>query len=111
MYRLDITQDDLRSFGATNPDDIKINYGTITWTLEDGQAEVTQASPDETFTGGATYTVDGDNISFDWDWAPELPPITMSWRTEGDDLIFDVLGDWDPIIVAWYESHPWTKVG
>ena len=113
VYRLDITEDDLRSFGVTNPNDIKINYGTITWTLEDGQAEVTQVSLDENWSSTATYTVDGDNISFELaeDWAPDLPPITMTWRTDGEDLIFDVLGDMHPAIVAWYESHPWTKVG
>ena len=111
VYRFDTTQDDLRGFGVTNPNDIKINYGTITWTLEDGQAKVTQVSPDENWSSTATYTVDGDNISFVLDWVPGLPPITMTWRTDGEDLIFDVLGDWDPLLVAWWELHPWTKVG
>ena len=113
VYRLDITQDDLRSFGVTNPDDIKINYGTITWTLEDGQAEVTQVSPDENWSGTATYTVDGDNISFELaeDWAPDLAADhdDVEDRRRGPDLRCP--RRLHPAIVAWYESHPWTKVG
>ena len=71
---------------------------------------MTHRSPDVDWASDGTYAVAGDHITFFLGWVGDFP-VTMRWRTEGDNLVFDVLGDVHPTFDAWFTSHPWTKVG
>ena len=113
VYRFEVTDEDLREAGVTDPADIAENHGVYTYTLKDGEycweakAPNVQDNPSEC----STYEVNGDRFIHNW---PAGEPDVYRWkRTADGDLEFTVLdaGPGElPFARAW-TTHTWERIG
>lgn len=119
VYRFETTAADLRSHGVTNLDDIAINRGVYTWTLEDGGFSFDQRAPDYFDHQEGTYAVDGDRVTFFLSWIFDQPgaienkglPVTFVWQGGDHSLDLKPVGaTGGPIIEATFTAHSWTKI-
>jgi len=111
VYRVEITDQDLRAGGVTDPEDLAENHGVYTWTLRDGawHFEVRAPNPQENPSDDGTYTVDGPRITFVFPpGGPGTPRFT--WRVNDDSIRFSIPENADPIITVLITAHPWTRL-
>jgi TRAP-type C4-dicarboxylate transport system substrate-binding protein len=112
VYRFELTDQQLRAHGVTDPGLIAENHGVYTWTLSDGgycweaKAPNIQANPSEC----STYTVKGDRLIINY---PTGPPDVYRWEKTADgDLELEVLSGLAkdlPVSRAW-AAKPWTRI-
>lgn len=110
VYRLEITEADLRGNGVTNADGIAENIGVWTWTLQDGQYSVAQRAPGPQWDEEGRFEVVGDRITFYLSWIDELP-MTLTWQLDETSLTLALVGESDPILETTFTAHPWTRIG
>jgi hypothetical protein len=111
VYRVEITDEDLRAGGVTDTEDLAENHGVYTWTLRDGawHFECRAPNPQENPSDDGTYTVDGPRVTFVFPpGGPGTP--TFTWRVEDDGIRFSTPQAADPIITVLITAHPWTRL-
>ena len=113
VYRVEITDDDLREFLPNiDGNDLRINRGIYTWTLLDGTWKFEQRATDYADAQEGDFLVEGDRISFHLATVAEEYWATYTWRSDGDTLEFvEALGPVHGIIDAGFRAHPWKKIG
>lgn len=112
VYRVEITDDDLRAFlPAIDGNDLRINRGIWTWTLLDGTWKFEQRATGYADAQEGDFRVEGDKISFHLPASDDMTA-TFTWRSDGDTLEFvEAVGPVHPIIDAVFRAHPWQKIG
>jgi hypothetical protein len=110
VYRIEITDDDLRTyFPAITDHELRDNRGVWTWTLADGQYTAELRGSVDTLDG--TYEVAGDRVTFIFneDDAQGLP-LTFVWHFDDGSLRLELVGETHPVLEAYFTAHPWTRV-
>ena len=110
IYRYQITQQELRDLGVTNPRDLAINEGIFTWRLEDGRYILDQAAPGETDHQEGKYTIAGNRVTFQLPWVNNLQ-LTLTWRNSDKELTIQVHDETELLLKALFTTHPWMKIG
>ncbi|TCO52006.1 TRAP-type C4-dicarboxylate transport system substrate-binding protein [Kribbella antiqua] len=108
-YRFELTKDELRAFGVTDPHDLLLNEGVYTWRLKDGRYVLDQKAPQETDHQEGRYTMAGNRVTFQLPWVNNLE-LTFAWRISGRNLTFQFDGKTDPPLKAVFTAHPWTRI-
>jgi TRAP-type C4-dicarboxylate transport system substrate-binding protein len=113
VYRFEITDEDLREAGVTDPNEIAENHGVYTYTLKDGdycweaKAPNVQENPSEC----STYEVRGTRFIHNW---PTGEPDVYRWsKTEDGDLRFTMLSAAPEELAlarAW-TANTWKRIG
>ena len=113
VYRIEVTDDDLRKGGVTNAGDLLENHGIYTWTLSGGKWHFDTRAPNKQNDASqdGTYTVDGDRVTFVWTDAHDPPPHEFRWSVGSDgSLHLTPLGNPDPITATAMGAHPWKRI-
>jgi TRAP-type C4-dicarboxylate transport system substrate-binding protein len=110
VYRFEVTEEDLRAEGVTDPALIAENVGILTWTIADGgycweqKAPNPVNNPDEC----GAYEVSGDRFTI---YFPDGASETHRWRlTPEGDLRFDASAVEDPVGRA-MAARAWKRIG
>lgn len=113
VYRFEITDEDLRKAGVTDPADVAENRGVYTYTLKDGKycweakAPNVQSNPSEC----STYEIRRDRFTHNF---PSGEPDVYRWKKSADgDLKFTVLdaeADALPVARA-FTANTWERIG
>jgi TRAP-type C4-dicarboxylate transport system substrate-binding protein len=109
VYRFEVTEEDLRAEGVTDPGLIAENVGIQTWTIADGgwcweqKAPNPVNNPDDC----GAYEVSGDRFTI---YFPDGASETHRWQlTPEGDLRFDATGVEDPVGRA-IAARPWKRI-
>jgi hypothetical protein len=115
VYRNEVTEQYLRSLGVTNEDDIAINTGIMTWTLEDGSYSIDWKSPEDPGVEEGAYELHGGRATFYLSWIraedPRGLPWTVNWEwSDEGGLVFTVDAPQEPLIDALFVAEPWVRL-
>ncbi|WP_406054275.1 TRAP transporter substrate-binding protein [Kribbella sp. NBC_00889] len=109
VYRYEITQQELRGLGVTNPRDLARNEGMFTWRLHDGRYIFDQAAPGETDHQEGKYAIAGNRVTFQLSWVNDLQ-VTFTWKISDKVLTLQLDGETELLLKALFTAHPWTKI-
>ncbi|HKG49296.1 MAG TPA: TRAP transporter substrate-binding protein DctP [Actinomycetales bacterium] len=113
VYRIEITDADLRAGGVTSAGDLLENHGIYTWRLRDGTWHWDQRGPNPISrpADDGTYTVEGQRVTFLFPVAGGPPPTTFTWDIDArGDLRLAPGGDVDPVVAVLMTAHPWRRL-
>jgi TRAP-type C4-dicarboxylate transport system substrate-binding protein len=114
IYRWTITSEDV--LASVTEDKSPEHLATFPWvftmTLEDGTWKLTHTEAGQPFTDnpGASYSIEGDRISFDWGEEGIILTFTISAHEDGVLELRPV----EPMSAGEqfvWATHPWTKIG
>ena len=106
VYRYEVTEEMMRTAGVTDPQVIRENVGTWTWTFASGQAGYVQTGPypESAATDQADhFEIDGDTLYIVW---PQGDTETLKWATNGrGDLILTLVDPGLPRMERILKAH------
>jgi TRAP-type C4-dicarboxylate transport system substrate-binding protein len=114
VYRMEITDADLRAVGIRNRPDLEENHGIYTITMSDGiycweaRAPNPQNNPDEC----SAFEVDGNRVV--WHYPVGPPDVYRFEKTAEGDLAVTLLRPGSPAVRPFAESwaaHDWQRLG
>lgn len=112
VYRFEVTDEQLRAAGVTEPGAIAEEHGLFTWTFSDGGYCWEAKAPNEQSTTEEcdSYSVEGDRLVMNF---PTGPPDVYRWRKTADgDLDLTYLSGLpkDSAVARAWVAKPWTWI-
>lgn len=119
VYRTEITTEMLRANGVTHAEDIRINKGVFTWTLDNGTYLLHQRFDGEVWEENGTFDVDGDLVTI---YLPSIIGvqgevkgrglgITFRWELTDEGALRLHADLPEPILDTVFTTTTWSRIG